>query len=141
MLHLAAGLHDDSSFLRQLCPACGDLNFRKRTELADLRGARVALLTGGRVKIRLSGGHKATARRGATHRQHALPARRGQPVRGRAGFREWGRRLEIFGLDLRHTPSRGGILPASACNAGRAGFHHQQRVPDGRRPPDFFIST
>jgi hypothetical protein len=31
-------------FYDQLCPPCAELNFRKRTELADLRG-RVALLT------------------------------------------------------------------------------------------------
>ena len=37
-------------FYDQLCPACAELSFRKRTETADLRG-RVALLTGGRVKI------------------------------------------------------------------------------------------
>src|SRR6185369_3684188 len=34
-------------FYDQLCPPCAELNYRKRTELADLRG-RVALLTGGR---------------------------------------------------------------------------------------------
>ncbi|MEO5811885.1 MAG: oxidoreductase, partial [Rhodanobacter sp.] len=37
-------------FYDQLCPTCADFNFAKRTELADLSG-RVALLTGGRVKI------------------------------------------------------------------------------------------
>jgi hypothetical protein len=37
-------------FYDQLCPSCATLNFAKRTERADLRG-RVALLTGGRVKI------------------------------------------------------------------------------------------
>jgi hypothetical protein len=36
-------------FYDQLCVACGDFNFRKRTETADLRG-RVALPAGGRVK-------------------------------------------------------------------------------------------
>src|ERR1043166_5431527 len=44
-------------FYDQLCPACAELNFRKRTELADLRG-RVALLTGGRVKIGYQAGIK-----------------------------------------------------------------------------------
>jgi hypothetical protein len=44
-------------FYDQLCPACGDFNFRKRTESADLRG-RVALLTGGRVKIGYQAGIK-----------------------------------------------------------------------------------
>ena len=44
-------------FYDQLCPACGDVNFTARTELADLRG-RVALLTGGRVKIGYQAGLK-----------------------------------------------------------------------------------
>src|SRR5688500_4948762 len=44
-------------FYDQLCPACADVNFRKRTEVADLRG-RVALLTGGRVKIGYQAGLK-----------------------------------------------------------------------------------
>ena len=44
-------------FYDQLCPACAELNFRKRTESADLRG-RVALLTGGRVKIGYQAGIK-----------------------------------------------------------------------------------
>ena len=32
-------------FYDQMCPACAEFNFKKRTDLADLRG-RVALLTG-----------------------------------------------------------------------------------------------
>ncbi len=44
-------------FYDQLCPTCGDFNFAKRTETADLRG-RVALLTGGRVKIGYQAGIK-----------------------------------------------------------------------------------
>jgi len=44
-------------FYDQLCPACAKLNFAKRTERADLRG-RVALLTGGRVKIGYQAGIK-----------------------------------------------------------------------------------
>ncbi len=37
-------------FYDSMCAACAELNFQKRTELCDLRG-RVALVTGGRVKI------------------------------------------------------------------------------------------
>ena len=44
-------------FYDQLCPACGDFNYGKRTETADLSG-RVALLTGGRVKIGYQAGIK-----------------------------------------------------------------------------------
>jgi hypothetical protein len=44
-------------FYDQLCSKCAELNFFKRTETADLRG-RVALLTGGRVKIGYQAGIK-----------------------------------------------------------------------------------
>src|SRR5688572_21602354 len=44
-------------FYDQLCPACAEFNYFKRTELADLSG-RVALLTGGRVKIGYQAGLK-----------------------------------------------------------------------------------
>ena len=42
--------HEIHHFYDQLCPDCAAFNFAKRTETADLSG-RVALLTGGRVKI------------------------------------------------------------------------------------------
>src|SRR5688572_19075370 len=91
-------------FYDQLCPSCAELNFNKRTELADLTG-RVALLTGGRVKIGYQAGLKllrcgvhliVTTRfpRDSAHRYASEP-----------DFVNWGHRLEIFGLDLRHTPS------------------------------------
>jgi hypothetical protein len=51
-------------FYDQLCPPCAEFNFMKRTESADLRG-RVALLTGGRVKIGYQAGIK-LLRAGAT---------------------------------------------------------------------------
>ncbi|HEY4954057.1 MAG TPA: oxidoreductase, partial [Gemmatimonadaceae bacterium] len=44
-------------FYDHLCPACAAFNLAKRTELADLSG-RVALLTGGRVKIGFQAGIK-----------------------------------------------------------------------------------
>ena len=44
-------------FYDQLCPSCAEFNFLKRGELADLTG-RVALLTGGRVKIGYQAGIK-----------------------------------------------------------------------------------
>jgi hypothetical protein len=44
-------------FYDQLCPECAAFNFTKRAELADLTG-RVALLTGGRVKIGYQAGLK-----------------------------------------------------------------------------------
>src|SRR5690606_23286103 len=91
-------------FYDQLCPACAAFNFHKRTELADLSG-RVALLTGGRVKIGYQAGLK-LLRAGAelivtTRSPRDSAARYAQEP----DFGEWGHRLEVFGLDLRHTPS------------------------------------
>jgi len=87
-------------FYDQLCPPCAELNFRKRTESADLRG-RVALLTGGRVKIGYQAGIK-LLRAGAqliitTRFPRDSAARYAQEP----AFPDWGHRLAIFGLDLR----------------------------------------
>lgn len=38
------------SFYHMLCPACAELNYRKRSQQTDLTN-RVALVTGGRIKI------------------------------------------------------------------------------------------
>ena len=91
-------------FYDQLCPSCAELNFRKRTELADLRG-RVALLTGGRVKIGYQAGLKLL--RAGAHLIVSTRFPRDSAMRYAAepDFAQWSDRLEIFGLDLRHTPS------------------------------------
>ncbi len=73
-------------FYDQLCPPCAALNFAKRTELADLRG-RVALLTGGRVKIGFQIGLKLLRCGGARDRDDALPAQRRRPLCQGAGLR------------------------------------------------------
>ena len=72
-------------FYDRLCPACGDFNFAKRTELADMRG-RVALLSGGRVKIGYQAGLK-LLRSGAQVSRRAGSCgagRRASAARGRA---------------------------------------------------------
>lgn len=91
-------------FYDALCPACGDLNYEKRFQTADLRG-RVALVTGARVKIGFQTALKllrAGARVVATTRFPHDAARR---YAAEADFGEWCDRLHVHGLDLRHTPS------------------------------------
>jgi NAD(P)-dependent dehydrogenase (short-subunit alcohol dehydrogenase family) len=87
-----------------MCVACGEYNYAKRFQKADLRG-RVALITGGRVKI----GYQAAImllRSGAklivTTRFPQDAARR---FASEVDFPEWQERLHVHGLDLRHTPS------------------------------------
>ena len=83
-------------------PSCGDVNFAKRSELADLRG-RVALLTGGRVEDRLPDRPQAAALGCAPHRHHPVPARFGRPLRAGAGLRGVGQiGWKSTASDLRH---------------------------------------
>jgi NAD(P)-dependent dehydrogenase (short-subunit alcohol dehydrogenase family) len=124
-------------FYDQLCPACAQLNFSKRTELADLRG-RVALLTGGRVKIGYQTGLK-LLRAGAhlivtTRFPRDSAARYAQE----ADFAEWGHRLEIFGLDLRHTPSVEAFCHELLSTRERLDFIVNNACQTVRRPPDFY---
>ena len=91
-------------FYDSMCGACGDLNHRKRDELCDLRG-RTALVTGGRVKIGQEIVRKLLrcgARVLVTTRFAADAARRYAAL---PEYEEFADRLQIFGLDLRHTPS------------------------------------
>jgi len=124
-------------FYDQLCPSCAELNFRKRSETADLRG-RVALLTGGRVKIGYQAGIK-LLRAGA---QLIVTTRfpRDSAVRYAAepDFAEWGRRLEIFGLDLRHTPSVEQFCRHLLATRTRLDFIVNNACQTVRRPPDFY---
>jgi len=94
-------VHD---FYDQLCPACADFNFAARTELADLRG-RVALLTGGRVKIGYQAGLKLLRSGAHLIVTTRFPCNAAARYAQEADFGDWSHRLEIFGLDLRNTPA------------------------------------
>ena len=124
-------------FYDQLCPDCADFNFAKRTELADLSG-RVALLTGGRVKIGYQAGLK-LLRAGAhlvvtTRFPRDSAARYAQEP----DFGEWGHRLEVFGLDLRHTPSVEAFCHELIGKLPRLDFIINNACQTVRRPPAFY---
>lgn len=124
-------------FYDQLCRSCGDFNYGKRTETADLR-RRVALLTGGRVKIGYQAGIK-LLRAGAqlivtTRFPRDAAARYAQEQ----DFDDWGDRLEIFGLDLRHTPSVEGFCKHLGESRVRLDFIVNNACQTVRRPADFY---
>jgi NAD(P)-dependent dehydrogenase (short-subunit alcohol dehydrogenase family) len=124
-------------FYDQLCPKCAELNWVKRTETADLRG-RVALLTGGRVKIGYQAGIK-LLRAGAqlivcTRFPHDSAIR----YANEPDFENWKDRLEIFGLDLRHTPSVEAFCKHLLATHNRLDFIVNNACQTVRRPPDFY---
>ena len=91
-------------FYDAMCPTCGDFNYAKRFQTADLTG-QVALVTGSRLKI----GYHITImmlRAGATViATTRFPVDSALRYAKEADFEEWGHRLKIHGLDLRHIPS------------------------------------
>jgi NAD(P)-dependent dehydrogenase (short-subunit alcohol dehydrogenase family) len=118
-------------------PSCAELNYRKRTELADLRG-RVALLTGGRVKIGYQAGLKLL--RCGAHLIVTTRFPRDAAVRysQEPDFTTWRDRLEIFGLDLRHTPSLEAFCHELLTTRTRLDFIINNACQTVRRPPDFY---
>jgi NAD(P)-dependent dehydrogenase (short-subunit alcohol dehydrogenase family) len=124
-------------FYDQLCPPCAAFNFAKRTELADLRG-RVALLTGGRVKIGYQAGIKllrSGARLIVTTR---FPRDSAARYAAEPDFGDWGHRLEIYGLDLRHTPSVEAFCRELLSTRDRLDFIINNACQTVRRPPEFY---
>ena len=105
MLRLQAAVRESASLLRF------DVRSVRRLQLREARadrGSRRSLRArDGRARQdRLSGIAQAAARRRARHRHDALSGRRREPVtRRKRTFREFRERLQIHGLDLRHTPS------------------------------------
>ena len=124
-------------FYDQLCPACAAFNFAKRSELADLRG-RVALLTGGRVKIGYQAGIKLL--RCGAHLIVTTRFPRDAALRFAAepDFADWEHRLEIFGLDLRHTPSVEAFCRELLGSHDRLDFIVNNACQTVRRPPEFY---
>ncbi|HET9358801.1 MAG TPA: SDR family oxidoreductase [Vicinamibacterales bacterium] len=125
------------SFYDQLCPSCAELNYVKRTELADLRG-RVALVTGGRVKIGYQAGLKLLrcgARLIVTTR---FPRDAAMRYSREPDFSEWRSRLEIAGLDLRHTPSVEAFCDQLPATTDRLDFIVNNACQTVRRPPAFY---
>lgn len=91
-------------FYDSMCSECGDFNYAKRFQRADLTGM-TALITGARLKI----GYQAAlmmlqsgARVVVTSR---FPVDAALRFSKEGDFSSWQHRLHIHGLDLRHIPS------------------------------------
>jgi NAD(P)-dependent dehydrogenase (short-subunit alcohol dehydrogenase family) len=124
-------------FYDQMCTPCADFNFTKRTELADLSG-RTALLTGGRVKIGYQAGLKllrAGARLLVTTR---FPRDSALRYAAEPDFAQWRDRLQVFGLDLRHTPSVEAFCRELLQSEPRLDYIINNACQTVRRPPAFY---
>ena len=128
---------DIHHFYDQLCPPCAALNFAKRTETADLRGW-VALLTGGRVKIGYQAGIKLLRAGASLIVTTRFPRDSALRYAAEPDFEEWGARLEIYGLDLRHTPSVEAFCRHVLTTRSRLDAIVNNACQTVRRPPEFY---
>jgi NAD(P)-dependent dehydrogenase (short-subunit alcohol dehydrogenase family) len=128
---------DVHHFYDRLCTACGDLSYTKRTELTDLSG-RVALLTGGRVKIGYQAGLKLLRAGAHLIVTTRFPRDSASRYAQEPDFGDWRDRLEVFGLDLRHTPSVEAFCHELSSTRPRLDFIINNACQTVRRPPDFY---
>ena len=87
-----------------MCEPCGDFNHAKREQTADLNG-HYALVTGARVKIGFQASLKLLRAGAHVIVTTRFPVDAAERYSLEADFPAFRERLEIHGLDLRHTPS------------------------------------
>ena len=120
-----------------LCQECGEFNYAKREQSADLSG-HYALITGARVKIGFQAALK-LLRAGAhvivTTRFAVDAAERYAREPDYAHFRQ---RLQIHGLDLRHSPSVEGFAGRLLQQLPRLDYILNNACQTVRRPGAFY---
>ena len=124
-------------FYDRLCPECGDLNFAKRGELANLSG-RVALVTGARVKIGYQAAIKLLRCGARVIVTTRFPRDAAARYAAEPGFAEWGDRLVLHGLDLRHTPSVEAFCRVLHATEPRLDYIVNNACQTVRRPPEYY---
>ena len=87
-----------------MCGECGDYNYAKRAQTADLSG-RIALITGARVKIGFQAALKLLRAGSRVIVTTRFPVDAVRRYAKEADYPEFRGRLQIHGLDLRHAPS------------------------------------
>jgi len=124
-------------FYDSLCPDCAALNWERRQQTFDLSG-RYALLTGGRVKI----GYHAALKllRAGCHVvvTTRFPRDAAKRFTAEEDSGDWTDRLQLHGIDLRHTPSVEAFADHLCATLPRLDFILNNACQTVRRPPGFY---
>ncbi len=91
-------------FYDNMCPDCAEFNYAKRFQTADLNG-RTAYITGARLKIGYQAALKMLRLGARVIVSTRFPHDGAKRFSEEPDFKDWGARLRVYGLDLRHSPS------------------------------------
>ena len=120
-----------------MCEACGDFNYAKREQTADL-GGRYALVTGARVKIGYQASLKLLRAGANVVVTTRFPVDAADRYSKEPDFPAFRTRLQIHGLDLRHTPSVELFTRFMAERLPRLDYLLNNACQTVRRPAGFF---
>lgn len=124
-------------FYDSMCQNCGDFNYAKRFQSVSLEG-RTALITGARLKI----GYQAALMMLRAGARVIVTTR--FPVDAALRFMrepdapEWSGQLQLYGLDLRHTPSVEIFAKTIEQSYERLDILINNAAQTVRRPPGFY---
>lgn len=124
-------------FYDSMCVPCARFNYTKRSQTARLDG-RVAVITGARLKIGYQAALmmlRAGARVIVTTR---FPQDSALRYARENDFKEWRHRLQIHGLDLRHSPSVETFTRFLNQKLDRLDILINNAAQTVRRPPQFY---
>ncbi len=131
------GYREVHSFYHLLCPKCAEFNYKKRSQRADLTG-RVALITGGRIKI----GYQLGLRLLQDGARVIITTRFPQDCARRYSlepdFNEWCDRLQIHGLDLRDLKSLEGFIEYLLARESALDILINNACQTVKRPLEFY---
>jgi NAD(P)-dependent dehydrogenase (short-subunit alcohol dehydrogenase family) len=120
-----------------MCEPCGDFNYAKREQSADLSG-HFALVTGARVKIGYQASLKLLRAGAQVIVTTRFPVDAADRFSREPDFHSYRERLQIHGLDLRHTPSVELFTRFLADRLPRLDYILNNACQTVRRPAGFF---
>ncbi len=124
-------------FYDSMCADCANLNYQKRFQTAPLH-ERTALVTGGRVKIGYYTALKLLRAGARTIVSTRFPNDAALRFSREEDFSVWKNRLQIYGLDLRHSPSVEMFARFLANTEERLDILVNNAAQTVRKPPGFY---
>eukprot|EP00038_Savillea_parva_P003919 m.132010 g.132010 ORF g.132010 m.132010 type:complete len:717 (+) comp11322_c0_seq6:135-2285(+) len=124
-------------FYDQFCPDCASFNYRKRKTEVDLTG-RVALVTGGRVKIGFFIALKLLHLGATVLVQTRFPHDAALRFSREADFSTWSSRLHIYGVDFRDVGAVHRFVQRVRARHSRLDILINNAAQTVRKPPAFY---